>query len=144
MHLQSPLKSISSILLILVSQFILAVCLVSYTLLMSTAVQAQTQPQAKDDWTDSSGEKTVTATFVKLDGIQLTLRKADGKELVIPLYKLDNKSRLKARLMAKNVGNASSSTSDSADASSSIQPGNIFLRPLFMARMGNPGIVGES
>jgi len=57
---------------------------------------------AQDGWTDSAGGKTISAEFVKLDGVQLTLRKPDGKEVVIALSKLDDKSRLKARAMAKN------------------------------------------
>lgn len=56
----------------------------------------------KTSWTDSSGTKTVEAEFVKLNGVNLVLRKADGKEITLPLSKLDDKSRLKARTMAKN------------------------------------------
>lgn len=63
---------------------------------------------AQESWTESSGEKTLTAEFVKLEGVQLTLRKADGKEVVLPLSKLDDKSRLKARAMAKDGGASSS------------------------------------
>ena len=63
---------------------------------------------AQESWTESSGEKTLTAEFVKLEGVQLTLRKADGKEFVLPLSKLDDKSRLKARAMAKDGGASSS------------------------------------
>lgn len=74
--------------------------------------------QKTDNWTDSTGEKTVVAEFVKLEGVKLTLRKADGKEIVIPLSKLDDKSRLKARAMAKD-GGESSSSSTSADSSAS-------------------------
>ncbi|AMV32931.1 hypothetical protein VN12_12455 [Pirellula sp. SH-Sr6A] len=54
-----------------------------------------------DKWTDSSGTKTLEAEFVQLEGIQLTLKKGDGAEVVIPLYKLDDASRLQARKMAK-------------------------------------------
>ncbi|MCY2982552.1 MAG: SHD1 domain-containing protein [Planctomycetota bacterium] len=77
--------------------------------------------QKTDNWTDSTGEKTVVAEFVKLEGVKLTLRKADGKEIVLPLSKLDDKSRLKARAMAKNAGDSSSSSTEtsSGDGSSS-------------------------
>ncbi len=77
--------------------------------------------QKTDNWTDSTGEKTVVAEFVKLEGIKLTLRKADGKEIVLPLSKLDDKSRLKARAMAKNASDSSTSSTDtsSGDGSSS-------------------------
>jgi hypothetical protein len=57
---------------------------------------------AGDKWTDSSGTRTVEADFVKLEGIQLTLKSSDGKEIVIPLYKLDSNSRLLARKLAKS------------------------------------------
>ena len=83
----------------------LAASLVSFALTVST-ISAQDRPQATESWTDNTGEKTLTAEFVKLEGVQLTLRKADGKEIVIPLNKLDEKSRLKARAMAKNGGKA--------------------------------------
>lgn len=54
-----------------------------------------------EKWTDSSGSKTLEAEFVQLDGIQLKLKKSDGAEVVIPLYKLDDASRLQARKLAK-------------------------------------------
>ena len=54
-----------------------------------------------EKWTDSTGTKTLDAEFVQLEGIQLTLKKGDGAEVVIPLYKLDDASRLQARKMAK-------------------------------------------
>ena len=75
--------------------------------------------QKTDNWTDSTGEKTVVAEFVKLEGVKLTLRKADGKEIVIPLSKLDDKSRLKARAMAKDGGESSSSSSEASSSGTS-------------------------
>lgn len=65
---------------------------------------AQDKSEAADAWTDSSGAKTITADFVKLEGVSLTLRRPDGKEVTLPLSKLDDKSRLKARALAKNGG----------------------------------------
>ena len=70
---------------------------------------------AQETWTDVSGEKTLTAEFVKLEGVQLTLKKADGKEIVLPLSKLDDKSRLKARAIAKSGGVSDSSSSSTSD-----------------------------
>ena len=55
---------------------------------------------AQETWTKDSDGKTLTAEFVKLEGVQLTLKKADGKEIVLPLSMLDDKSRLKARAIA--------------------------------------------
>ncbi|HUP82154.1 MAG TPA: hypothetical protein VM260_26615 [Pirellula sp.] len=72
--------------------------------LTASAALAQDRPQALEGWTDNTGEKTLSAEFVKLEGVSLTLRKADGKEIVLSLNKLDDKSRLKARAMAKNGG----------------------------------------
>ena len=73
------------------------------SLLLLIAIQSLAQSQGTDEeWTDISGKKTVIAEFIRLDGVQLILRKADGKELVIPLNKLDDKSRIKARAIAKS------------------------------------------
>jgi len=102
---QCPWKSLSSLSRIFATWFALTATLVSFSMTAASA-SAQDRPQATEGWTDSSGEKTLTAEFVKLEGVQLTLRKADGTEIVIPLNKLDDKSRLKARAMAKNGGKA--------------------------------------
>ena len=105
MVLQSPRKSLSVLLRVLVTPLVLGASIASFSLTAPSA-SAQESPQATESWTDNTGEKTLTAEFVKLEGVQLTLRKTDGKEIVIPLNKLDDKSRLKARAMAKNVGKA--------------------------------------
>lgn len=81
---------------------------------------------AGDKWTDSSGTKTIEADFVKLDGIQLTIKKSDGKEIVIPLYKLDNTSRLLARKLAKTPRSAATTgttTSESESVATTSQSG---------------------
>ena len=62
---------------------------------------AQEKSAITQSWTDSTGKRTIEAEFVKLDGVQLLLRKMDGKEVTLPLYKLDDKSRLRARSIAK-------------------------------------------
>lgn len=58
-------------------------------------------PLLADEWTNSAGSKSITGEFVKLDGIKLTIRKEDGTEATIPLYLLNDASRLKARALAK-------------------------------------------
>ncbi|MEI7459273.1 MAG: SHD1 domain-containing protein [Pirellula sp.] len=63
---------------------------------------AQEKSAITQSWTDSTGKRTIEAEFVKLDGVQLLLRKTDGKEVTLPLYKLDDKSRLLARSIAKH------------------------------------------
>lgn len=74
---------------------------------------------AQETWTKASDEKTLTAEFVKLEGVQLTLKRADGKEIVLPLSILDDKSRLKARALAKSGGISDSSSSSSSDGGTS-------------------------
>jgi hypothetical protein len=73
---------------------------------------------AGDKWTDSSGTKTIEADFVKLDGIQLTIKKSDGKEVVIPLHKLDSSSRLLARKLAKSPRSTASAGATGSDTES--------------------------
>ena len=114
MHLQIPWKSLSNLPIYRISPspLLLAAALVWFALPVVIA-------NAQDSWTDISGDKTVKAEFVKLEGVNLTLRKEDGKEIVLPLSKLDDKSRLKARAMAKNGSNSvSGSSSSSKDVTS--------------------------
>ena len=51
-------------------------------------------------WTNNTGKK-IEADFVRLNGVSLILRKPDGQEITVPLSMLDDKSRLKARVLAK-------------------------------------------
>jgi hypothetical protein len=67
-----------------------------------------------DDWKNSAGTKSIKGEFVKLDGIKLTIKKDDGTEMTIPLYMLDDKSRLKARALAR--GDKESDSGDSGGA----------------------------
>ncbi len=60
---------------------------------------------AQEKWTDNTGTRTIEADYVKLEGVQLTLKRADGKELTLPLSKLDDSSRLKARAIARGGKN---------------------------------------
>ncbi len=100
MNLPSPGKSPSFQSQVISATLILLA--IHFCAFSATTAMAQERPQPNVGWTDSSGEKTLKAEFVKLEGVQLTLRKSDGTEVVIPLSKLDDKSRLKARAMAKN------------------------------------------
>jgi len=97
----------------------------SLSLLLAVALGTVAWPAtalvAQETWTDVSGEKTLTAEFVKLEGVQLTLKKADGKEIVLPLSKLDDKSRLKARAIAKSGGISDSTSISSDDGTSPVQ-----------------------
>ena len=75
MHLQIPWKSLSNLPIFRISPspLLLAAALVWFALPVVIA-------NAQDSWTDISGDKTVKAEFVKLEGVNLTLRKEDGKE----------------------------------------------------------------
>jgi hypothetical protein len=97
------------------SSFIMNRYLRSLFVASALAVNGSVVGFAGDKWTDSSGTKTIEAEFVKLDGIQLTIKKSDGKEIVIPLYKLDNTSRLLARKLAKTPRSTASASSTSSD-----------------------------
>jgi hypothetical protein len=108
MSMQRPLTSFFQATRVRLAPLLLATSFSTFSLMASNAFGQKT-----DNWTDSTGEKTVVAEFVKLEGIQLTLRKADGKEIVLPLSKLDDKSRLKARTMAKSSGSDSSTDASS-------------------------------
>lgn len=68
-----------------------------------------------DEWTNSAGTKSITGEFVKLDGVKLTIRKEDGTEATIPLYLLNDASRLKARALAKG-DKTSAMAADMTDA----------------------------
>ncbi|MCU0719089.1 MAG: hypothetical protein MUC83_05250 [Pirellula sp.] len=65
------------------------------------AYSAASSPLSADEWTNSAGSKSITGEFVKLDGVKLTIRKEDGTEATIPLYLLNDASRLRARALAK-------------------------------------------
>jgi hypothetical protein len=62
---------------------------------------AQDKSPVMQTWTDSSGKIKTEAEFVKLEGVKLYLKKSDGKEVMVTLNRLDDKSRLRARSMAK-------------------------------------------
>jgi hypothetical protein len=87
--------------LIRISFLPIACCAFSSVVVPSNA-SAQDRPAQLFTWTDSTGKNKTEAEFVKLDGVKLVLRKADGKEITITLNKLDDRSRLKARSIAKN------------------------------------------
>jgi hypothetical protein len=97
------------------SSFIMNRYLRSLLFASALAVNGSVVGFAGDKWTDSSGTKTIEAEFVKLDGIQLTIKKSDGKEIVIPLYKLDNTSRLLARKLAKTPRSTASAGAAGSD-----------------------------
>jgi hypothetical protein len=90
---------------------------------------SQERALSADSWTNSSGDKTINGEFIKLEGVNLSLRMSDGSEKVIPLSKLDDKSRIKARELAKSGAKPSASTSDSIKANG-ISTNVKFLTPV--------------
>jgi hypothetical protein len=119
------------------SSFIMNRYLRSLLFASALAVNGSVVGFAGDKWTDSSGTKTIEAEFVKLDGIQLTIKKSDGKEIVIPLYKLDNTSRLLARKLAKtprSTASASSTSSDTEAVTTTSSSGDDIFPPNATAR----------
>jgi S1-C subfamily serine protease len=60
-----------------------------------------------ESWTDSTGQHTVTADFLGLEGDVVALRSANGKRITVPLAKLNPDSRaLAEKLGAKSAGPA--------------------------------------
>ncbi len=95
-------------------------CVASVVSLDSPRVLSQERASATESWTDSTGVKTIKAEFVKLDGVNVSVRMSDGTEKVIPLSKLDDKSRLKAREMAKSGARPSTSSNDASKNSNPV------------------------
>ncbi len=61
--------------------------------LSATHLCAQEGPQS---WTDSTGKRTIEATFLRMEKDQVILKKSDGKEVKIPLTKLNPTSQKQA------------------------------------------------
>jgi hypothetical protein len=57
-------------------------------------------------WTDSSGERTVVATFLSLDGETIRFRKEDGTEIAVPLSSLSEADQQVARELARRQASA--------------------------------------
>jgi hypothetical protein len=67
---------------------------------------------ALSKWSDKSGKFAIEATLVKIENNNVVLRKKDGKEITVPLDKLDSKSRQQAesQFSAKKPPTTSSSS----------------------------------
>ncbi len=63
-------------------------------------------------WSDSSGERTVVATFLSLDGETIRFRKEDGTEITVPLSSLSEADQQVARELARRQTAAESANSD--------------------------------
>ncbi len=55
-------------------------------------VSAQLEKQTTS-WADSSGQFRIEATFVRLNGSDVVLRKSDGNEITVPLNRLSSESQ---------------------------------------------------
>lgn len=58
--------------------------------LMATAAYGET-------WTDTTGKFSIEATFVKVEGRSVVLRKADGSSVTVPIDRLSDTSRATAK-----------------------------------------------
>lgn len=63
-------------------------------------------------WTDSSGERTVVATFLGLEGESIRFRKEDGTEIVVPIGSLCEADQQVARELARRQISAGPGSSD--------------------------------
>lgn len=69
-------------------------------------------------WVDSTGKFKVQAEFVRMDGTNVVLRKADGNEVKLPMSKLSNESQTQARDKAKALAKKPLPKKDAAPADS--------------------------
>ena len=75
---------------------------IALLLLLLTAPAASAQDL--QTWTDASGKYKTQAEFVRVDGESVVLRKADGKEVTVPLKQLNAASRQQAKSAAEAQG----------------------------------------
>ncbi len=68
---------------------------IAFCILFSSA-SAQLDKQVTT-WADSSGQFRIEATFIRLDGSNVILRKTDGKEISVPLSRLSSESQKMAK-----------------------------------------------
>jgi hypothetical protein len=68
-------------------------------------------------WTDVTGKFKVEATFVRIDQQNVVLKKADGKEISVPLSKLNEESRRRATEAAKSKATVGSPTTGKSTSS---------------------------
>ncbi len=67
------------------------------------AEPAKRIPAATRTWTDNTGEHKVQATFLKIEGDKVFLKKADGTEIELPLRRLGSSDRDIARQLQQQV-----------------------------------------
>jgi len=63
-------------------------------------------------WTESSGQRTVVATFLRLDGETVRFRKEDGSEIAVPISSLSETDQHVARELARRQTSAGPGSSD--------------------------------
>ncbi len=69
-------------------------------------------------WTDSTGKHKTQATFVELDGDQVTLKRSDGRTVNVPLAKLSRADQAYARRTARAAASQPSLSEKVAQADS--------------------------
>lgn len=65
---------------------------ISFAILAAMAL-----PALCETWTDSTGKFTIEAEFVGVQGKSIVLQKADGAKVTVPIARLSDESRLKAK-----------------------------------------------
>lgn len=110
--------------------FSLAIALSTYTVplglsLVNTKISVAQEATESYKWTDISGARTIDAKFVRLEGESVVLEKADGKEVTVPLNKLNLKSQAQAKRLSnpkafeKQAGSSEKMKPSGSDATSS-------------------------
>lgn len=74
-----------------------------------------------DTWTDSSGQFSVEAEYVGVEGRSVVLRKADGSTIKVPISRLSDESRAKAKELfeAAKLGSTPTTPSETSSAPTS-------------------------
>lgn len=99
---------------------------VTVILAQSTFSFAQLQSnglQGASVWTDVTGSYRVEATFVRLDQQNVVLKKADGKEVSVPLNKLSEASRKQAMSAASALNEKVAPNPSTPDFNSGLEQG---------------------
>jgi hypothetical protein len=81
-------------------------------ILVSVLLFAAANAAFGETWTDRTGNFSVEATFVKVEGHSVVLRKADGSLINVPIDRLSDDSRATAKRLYEAQKNAVSETQD--------------------------------
>ncbi|MGB7325878.1 MAG: SHD1 domain-containing protein [Rubripirellula sp.] len=84
-------------------------------------------PAQAEIWTDTTGSFKIDAEYERVDGASVVLRKTDGQTITVPINRLSEASRARAKeLYEKAKSGGSPSTTNTAPNTSNYQPANRF------------------